>query len=313
MSTYRSTALAALLVILAIGMVYSLFQLPPLFALVFLGSEAIIAVLVWELVRSRRKLVQEHAAHMAKSAYLANFSHELRTPLNAILGFSEILKGEMMGPMGTRRYVEYSGDIHYSARHLLDLIDDVLELSRLEAGRLELHEDTHDLGPILLSCQRLLGERARRAGVALDLDTGTPVAVLCDRTKVKQVMLNLLTNAVKFTPRGGTVSVRVRREGGAVAIDVADTGIGIPVHEIPRVMTPFLQAAHTHVLTDEGTGLGLPLAKRLMELHGGGLHLTSEVGVGTTVTVTFPSGRCPRQDEEDACLEETAAPAAAAA
>ncbi|MBC7953674.1 MAG: HAMP domain-containing histidine kinase [Rhodospirillaceae bacterium] len=264
-----------------------------LLSALFAVAAVIIAFLVWKLVVSRRELIQEHAAHVAKSAYLANMSHELRTPLNAIIGYSEMIKGEMMGPLGNPKYAEFAGDIHASGTHLLDLINDVLELSRIEAGRLELNERTIEMAPVLVSCHRLLQDQARRAGLTVDIHSGPDLPeILCDATKIKQVVLNLMTNAIKFTPRGGKVSVHAYRRDGAVAITVSDTGVGIPAHEIPRVLTPFLQAAHTHVMSDQGTGLGLPLAKKLMELHGGALTLDSTPGAGTRVTVTFPAERC---------------------
>ncbi|MGE5506180.1 MAG: sensor histidine kinase [Actinomycetota bacterium] len=268
-------------------------HLPAIQAAVLIAAEGVIGLLALEVVKSRRRLVQEHAAHVAKSAYLANMSHELRTPLNAIIGFSEIIKDQMMGAVGEPRYVDYAGDIHASASHLLDMINDVLELSRIEAGRLELHEKVNELGPILVSCHRLLRERARRAGLILDVEACMDLPpVLCDATKVKEVVLNLLTNAIKFTPRGGAVRVFARREEGGVAIVVEDTGVGIPVDEIPKVLTPFQQAAHTHLMTAEGTGLGLPLAKRLIEMHGGQLVVESEVGKGTRITARLPASRC---------------------
>ncbi|MEW5727420.1 MAG: HAMP domain-containing sensor histidine kinase, partial [Pseudomonadota bacterium] len=212
---------------------------PLLLAAAGLGVVAI-ALMVWEVARSHRRLVQEHAAHMAKSAYLANMSHELRTPLNAIIGFSEVIREEMLGPLGHPKYAEYAGDIHASASHLLDLINDVLELSRIEAGRLVLHETVTDLVTVLVSCHRLLREQARRSGVALDLEApvGLP-PVLCDATKVKQVALNLISNAVKFTPRGGRVAVTASVRDGGVVLRVTDTGIGIAPDEIPKVLTPF--------------------------------------------------------------------------
>ncbi|MBC7906490.1 MAG: HAMP domain-containing histidine kinase [Rhodospirillaceae bacterium] len=265
----------------------------PHYVAALLAVAAVMAFLVWEVVVSRRQLIQEHAAHMAKSAYLANMSHELRTPLNAIIGYSEMIRDEMVGPLGTPKYGEFAGDIHASGTHLLELINDVLELSRIEAGRLELHERSIHLAPVLVSCQRLLGDQARRAGLQLDIHSASDLPeIFCDATKIKQVVLNLMTNAVKFTPDGGKVSVRAYRKGGAVGITVTDTGIGIPANEISRVLTPFLQAAHTHLMSDQGTGLGLPLAKKLIELHGGTLALDSKPGEGTRVTVLFPAERC---------------------
>ncbi len=267
--------------------------LPPLQGMALAVGGGVCAVLGWELRVSRRRLMEEHAAHVAKSMYLANMSHELRTPLNAIIGFAELMRIEALGPIGSPKYTEYLGDIHESASHLLDLINDVLELSRIEAGRLELHEAPADIAAVLASCHRLLRERARRAGVDLrvDADPGLP-EVSCDAGKVQQIVLNLATNAVKFTPRGGRVAVTARLVGGGLEVAVADTGIGIARKDIPRVLTPFVQAANSRALSAEGTGLGLPLAKRLAELHGGVLSLDSELGRGTRVTVLLPASRC---------------------
>ena len=269
-------------------------QLPG-WAVVLLAAGPLLGFLGWELLRSRRALIQEHAAHVAKATYLADMSHELRTPLNAIIGFSELIKEEVMGPCGSPKYQEFARDIHEASTHLLQLINDVLELSRIEAGRLDLREQDTDLAAVVRSCERLLREQARRAGLSLIVEIAPDLPeVYCDPLKVKQVLLNLISNAIKFTHRGGCISVRAWRAEGAVAVSVSDNGIGIPANEIPKVLTPFAQAAHTRLMTDEGTGLGLPLSKRLMELHGGRLELRSDVGVGTSVTIGFPAERCRR-------------------
>lgn len=268
-------------------------ELPPTHGAALVAATIVFGALVLELERSRRRLAEEHAAHLAKNAYLANMSHELRTPLNAIIGFSEVIRDEMLGPIGTSKYGEFAADIHIAGSHLLDLINDVLELSRIEAGRLVLQESDTELHPLLVSCHRLMAERARRAGVILDMEVGNDLPMLCcDAVKLKQVLLNLLTNAIKFTPRGGTVTLSTACCHGALTITVADSGVGIAAKDIPRVLTPFVQAAHTRTLSDEGSGLGLPLAKRLMELHGGTLSLESRLGHGTRVTVTVPPQRC---------------------
>jgi signal transduction histidine kinase len=296
MTTPKSKASLALVaggtaVVLAFALAFG--ALPPLQAIALAVGGAVCAVLGWELRLSRRRLMEEHAAHVAKSMYLANMSHELRTPLNAIIGFSELMRCELMGPVGNPKYGEYLGDIHESASHLLDLINDVLEMSRIEAGRLVLHEAPVDITAVLVSCHRLLRERARRAGVELrvEIDADLP-EVMCDPAKIRQIILNLATNAVKFTPRGGRVVMTAGLAAGALELAVADTGIGIARKDIPRVMTPFVQAANSRVLSSEGAGLGLPLAKRLTELHGGTLALASELGRGTRVAVTLPPSRC---------------------
>ncbi|HLO78542.1 MAG TPA: HAMP domain-containing sensor histidine kinase [Magnetospirillum sp.] len=269
-------------------------MLPAHVALV-LAIGPVVGLLLWELSTSRRELVQEHAAHMSTRSCLADMSHELRTPLNAILGFSEMIKDEVLGPCGNDKYREFAADIHQASSHLLHLINDVLDLSKIEAGRLELNESETDLRNLLQSCQRLMQEQARRGGVLLTLDVAPGLhEIWCDPLKVKQVVLNLMSNAIKFTHRGGCVWVRAYHGGGSVNLSVSDNGVGIPANEIAKVLTPFAQAAHTRLINNEGTGLGLPLAKRLMELHGGRLELSSDVGVGTRVTVTFPPERCLR-------------------
>jgi two-component system cell cycle sensor histidine kinase PleC len=273
----------------------ALLDLLPSPVAVVLGIAPLMGFLIWELSSSRRALIQEHAAHMSKSTYLADMSHELRTPLNAIIGFSELIRDEVLGPCDNAKYREFAHDIHEASTHLLHLINDVLELSKIEAGRLELNEDEADLKVLLVSCQRLLQEQARRAGLQLTMDIAPDLAeVYCDPLKIKQVVLNLMSNAIKFTHRGGCVWVHAYRTDGKVAISISDNGVGIPANEITRALTPFAQAAHTRLLTKEGTGLGLPLSKRLMELHGGQLELQSDVGIGTRVTLTFPSERCRR-------------------
>ena len=288
-----SIALVAGGTAVALAFVLALGALPPLQALALAVGGAVCAVLGWELRQSHRRLMEEHAAHLAKTMYLANMSHELRTPLNAIIGFADLMRDGMMGPVGNPKYAEYLGDIHESASHLLDLINDVLEMSRIEAGRLVLHEAAADIEAILASCYRLLRERARRAGVDLrvEAEPGLP-ELWCDAAKVQQIMLNLVTNAVKFTPRGGRVMVTARRLAGGMELVVADTGIGIARKDIPRVLTPFVQAANSRALSSEGAGLGLPLAKRLAELHGGTLILDSELDRGTRVAVLLPASRC---------------------
>lgn len=271
--------------------------LPPPVA-VALTIAPVVLFLAWQLLQSRRALVQEHAAHVAKSAYLADMSHELRTPLNAIIGFAEIIRDQALGPCGHDKYPEFARDIHEASTHLLHLINDVLELSKIEAGRLELNEEQTDLRAILVSCQRLLHHQIRRGGLYLTVETADNLPEIhCDPLKVKQIILNLMTNAIKFTHRGGCIAVRAYLHDGRAAISVTDNGIGIPAHEIPKVLTPFVQAAHTRLMNNEGTGLGLPLSKKLMELHGGHLDLRSEPEIGTSVTITFPAERCRRDSD----------------
>ncbi|MGH6929568.1 MAG: PAS-domain containing protein, partial [Dongiaceae bacterium] len=226
------------------------------------------------------------AANAAKSEFLAHMSHELRTPLNSIIGFSEIMKTELLGPIGTPKYKSYAIDIHDSGTHLLNLINDLLDLAKIEAGRSELYEENCDLAQIIAASVHLLAEPAQRAGVTLSQHCDPTLPLLRgDERKIRQILLNLLSNAIKFTPAGGGVSVRARLLGdGAVTMSVADTGIGIPPDQIERVMEPFTQVEHVLSRSYAGTGLGLPLCKELAQLHGGTLVLTSIVGAGTTVT-----------------------------
>ncbi len=236
---------------------------------------------------------EARAANAAKSEFLAHMSHELRTPLNSIIGFSEIMKTEMLGPIGTPKYKSYAVDIHDSGTHLLNLINDLLDLAKIEAGRLELYEEDCDLARIIAASVHLLAEPAQRAAVTLSQHCDPTLPLLRgDERKIRQILLNLLSNAVKFTPAGGAVSIRARLLGdGAVTISVADTGIGIPPDQIERVMEPFTQVEHVLSRSHAGTGLGLPLCKELARLHGGSLMLTSVVGAGTTVTLTLPRER----------------------
>jgi len=233
------------------------------------------------------------AASQAKSQFLATMSHELRTPLNAIIGFSEMLASETFGPLGDRRYPDYAKNICDSGRHLLDLINDILDFSKLDAGRLELHEQTFDLPEVIEGALQMMQGEAARTGIRIIHKTpGQELPYLhADQRRVRQVLLNLLSNAVKFTPAGGTVEVTVFHRGSEVGIAVADTGIGIAAEDIPRALERFGQVDSSLSRKYEGTGLGLPLSKRLMELHDGRLELDSVVGAGTTVTILFPPKR----------------------
>ncbi|MEE8533360.1 MAG: ATP-binding protein [Alphaproteobacteria bacterium] len=232
-------------------------------------------------------------ANRAKTEFLANMSHELRTPLNAIIGFSEIIMGEMFGPIGVEQYKEYMKDIHESGSHLYNLINDILDVSKAEAGKLELSESEIDIADAVTRCVRLVGERAERAEVALEVEVPQGLPLLyADERKIKQILLNLLSNAVKFTPTGGKVSISARIEpDGWFCFAITDTGIGISEQDMADVMAPFGQVDSTLARRYEGTGLGLPLTKALVDLHGGELDLQSELDVGTTVTVRLPKDR----------------------
>jgi PAS domain S-box-containing protein len=257
------------------------------------GSSRIVTDAIRQEDRLKEAKIQAEAASASKSAFLANMSHELRTPLNAIIGFSEIMNREMFGKIGVPRYTDYIKDIGDSAQHLLRLIEDILDLSKAEAGKMELEEAEIDLAASVHSACLMLRERAKRGGVVLNEDVSSELPRLFgDRRRIRQVLLNLVSNAVKFTPRGGSVRVSAASsaEGGLV-LTVADTGIGIEAADISRVFEPFVQLGRDKGISGEGTGLGLPLVKELVELHGGTISLTSQPGVGTKVTVAFPPAR----------------------
>ena len=241
----------------------------------------------------RQAIVSADAANQAKSEFLANMSHELRTPLNAIIGFSDIISKETFGPVGSVKYREYSKDIHKSGLHLLELINDVLDLSKIESGEQNLDEEDITIPEVLRWVHMLVKERARKGGVELELEISDELPQLhADERKLKQILVNLLANAIKFSDVGDTVELRTwcHAENGYI-FQIADTGIGIALDDIPKALAPFRQIDGALDRKYEGTGLGLPLAKSLAEMHGGSLDLQSEVGVGTTVTVRFPAKR----------------------
>jgi PAS domain S-box-containing protein len=237
---------------------------------------------------------QAEAANRAKSDFLANMSHELRTPLNAILGFSQVLLDEMMGPLGNAKYREYCRDIVQSGEHLLALIGDILDMAKVESGKMALDEEWLDLNESLEAALLLVRERALGGQIALRKTLPNPApAIWGDTRRLRQIWINLLSNAVKFTPQGGSVDVRCDiLADGRLEISVADTGIGIAEEDLERVQQPFSQVANALSRSHEGTGLGLSLSRNLVALHGGELHLESRLGEGTTVTVTLPAERC---------------------
>ncbi len=245
------------------------------------------------LAEATRQLTQEkeraEAANRTKSRFLANMSHELRTPLNAILGFSEMIKGETFGPLGSPRYGDYAEDIHASGRHLLSLINDILDMSKIEAGKYRLAKESVSLASVIASVARMVRGRADEADLLLTIDSvADDLRISIDARAVKQVLINLLTNAIKFTPAGGFVELDCSIEGAAAIISVRDSGIRIDPEEIPRLLHPFEQTQSGDQRSAEGTGLGLPLSHALVELHGGTMTIDSALGAGTCVTVVLP-------------------------
>lgn len=230
------------------------------------------------------------AADRAKSAFLATMSHELRTPLNAVIGFSELIDREAFGPMPPR-YREYGALIVKSGRHLLKIINDILDLAKLQSGKTELLLEAVDPAVSVHEAVKLLANRAAEKGVLLccEPEAGLP-SIAADSTRLHQVLINLISNAIKFTPSGGRVTVHAWHIPAGVAIEVVDTGIGIAPEDLPKALEPFGQVENALTRTYEGTGLGLPLTKNLVELHGGTFEIASEAGRGTAVRITFPNG-----------------------
>lgn len=232
------------------------------------------------------------ASSQAKSQFLATMSHELRTPLNAIIGFSEILATELFGPLGSARYREYAHDVKDSGAHLLSLINDILDFSKVDAGHLMLDDEDVNLRQVIEESIRMVQQQAAHQGVGLRHEIVADLPHLhADHRRIRQVLLNLLSNAAKFTPEGGKITVFATCEAGAIKLQVVDTGIGIAPGDIPKALERFGQIESDLNRKYQGTGLGLPLSKRLIELHGGELSLQSELGAGTTVTIIFPAER----------------------
>jgi signal transduction histidine kinase/HAMP domain-containing protein len=254
-----------------------------------------------ERYRVAKQLAETASA--SKSRFLANMGHELRTPLNAVIGFSEILAGELFGKLGDRRYAEYSNDILKSGRHLLDVINNVLDLARSESGNLEVNRRPLDLSTILDECAGEARGRCEERGIsfAISID-GPPLAMDGDEAKLRQVFSNLLSNAVKFTDEGGSVSLVAHEESETVRVEIRDTGIGMELTDVQTALTPFAQVDGRLERRYEGSGIGLPLAKALVESHSGSLGIKSKPGHGTTVTVILP-----RQVAEAAAPKRAAA------
>ena len=228
------------------------------------------------------------AADRAKSDFLAHMSHELRTPLNAIIGFSEVLQDRLFGPLGSEKYAEYATDINAAGKHLLGVISDILDMAEIEAGHLALHREPADIAPVIEEALRPVLAEARGKDLVLRSDIGRELTLVADTRAVRQIMLNLMSNAVKFTGDGGQVRLRARRQADAVRITIADTGIGVPADAMTTIAQPFGQAGDQFCKSKGGLGLGLAISKALTSLHGGSLRIRSRPDVGTVVSIRFP-------------------------
>jgi two-component system cell cycle sensor histidine kinase PleC len=215
-------------------------------------------------------------------------SHELRTPLNAIIGFSEMMTEELFGPLGAAKYSEYVSDIRKSGQFLLDVINDILDMSKIEAGRFDLEYSTFDLASLVEESMRLIGPRAAESKIRIKTNVDPDLRLEADRRAVKQIVLNLLSNAVKFTPEGGKVTIAVKSDNGKLKLSIADTGIGIPTRDIEKLGRPFEQVENQLTKSRGGSGLGLAISRSLAELHGGQVKISSSTGKGTTVDVILP-------------------------
>ncbi len=256
-------------------------------------KDALIAELETATANSDEARRKAEEANLAKSRFLATMSHELRTPLNAILGFSEVMKNEVFGAHANAAYKEYSADIHGSGQHLLNLINEILDLSRIEAGKYELNEEALSLAGIVDDCSHMLNLRARAKGQTIReaIEPELP-KIWADERAIRQVVLNILSNAIKFTPQGGDITIKVGwTANGGQYVSITDTGPGIPEDEIPIVLQTFGRGSLAIKTAEQGSGLGLPIVKGLIDLHNGGFHLKSKPRAGTEVTVTLPAER----------------------
>ena len=260
-----------------------------------MGESEVVAV-THDISRIKQDTIELEAAHAAseeanavKSRFLATVSHELRTPLNAIIGFSEMLKKERALGLDSARRADYARMIYESGEHLLAVVNGILDVSRIEAGRFDLNPESVAVGPLVEGCYEMMLLRAEQAGIRLDVRIEPDLPeIVADKLALRQVMINLIANAVKFTPRGGTVDISVRWTGGTVLLMVADTGIGISESDLAQIGNPFFQAASSYDRPHEGTGLGLSVVKGLVELHGGEIEIKSRLGEGTRVLVRLP-------------------------
>jgi cell cycle sensor histidine kinase DivJ len=274
------------------------------------GQGAVVCIRDVSARRERDQALANEAAaaieqSKSKSRFLANMSHELRTPLNAIIGFSDMIRQEVFGPVGNARYREYAGHIHSSGQHLVDMISDLLDMSKIEAGKFKLTLKPVELAPVIDEAIEMMKLQAEQAGVAvtalLPRDLPAPMA---DRRAIKQIVLNLLSNAIKFTPAQGRVVAGARRDGVNVVIEMRDTGVGIPEADLQRIGKPFEQAGDPMRDMQKGTGLGLSLVAALAGLHGGRMQIDSAPGDGTTVTVILPIDPVPDASGETVVFPE---------
>ncbi len=240
----------------------------------------------------REARIGAEAANRSKSQFLANVSHELRTPLNAILGFSEVFRDELLGPLGNAKYAEYASDLNNAGRQLLEIINDILDMTALDVGRLKISDELIDVAELAESCLRLVRPAASDKRIGLEQEIEPLPALLGDARVVRQMLLNLLSNAVKYTPEGGRVTLRAKiGRGGGVVLEVVDSGIGIPADQVPHLLEPFTRADDSYTQTQQGTGLGLTLTKRMIEAHGGLLNIVSTPGEGSEISLVFPPAR----------------------
>ncbi|MFO0996563.1 MAG: HAMP domain-containing sensor histidine kinase [Alphaproteobacteria bacterium] len=301
-----ASAGAALATTHALG-AQSIFYVIPAFALLFAASIGLFLRVRGHLLLVDRRIdaaegrIAEQSAALAEgeerarlnAEFLAELSHELRTPLSAVLGFSETMRSQMFGPIGGKRYRDYAGHINATARHMFDLLSDVLDLSQAEAGRLPLTESRIDVNAMIREALAMVSREAEIVQVRLSSAASRRVGLLADERRVRQMLLNLLTNAIKFTPAGGRVEIRIRTtRSGRLTIAVRDTGIGIKKDEIERILSPRGRIRERDPSTcPAGTGIGLALTRRLIERHGGGLEIESAPGQGTTAILSFPANR----------------------
>jgi two-component system cell cycle sensor histidine kinase PleC len=237
----------------------------------------------------RKAMVDAKIANQAKSEFLATMSHELRTPLNAILGFADILSNQYFGPPGEGKYREYAADIQNSGQYLLELVNDLLDLSTIEAGKQSLEMEELDTKEILSECAKIVDDKADEKGIELLVNVSKNLPLLfADKRATKQILLNLLSNAVKFTPEGGKVTIEAKSSGREITLSIVDTGGGISETELPYLTDPFTRVEKNPYVAEKGWGLGLTITKSLIDLHNGRLDIESTIGEGTTVTVTMP-------------------------